>query len=1108
MRCPSCSGDNPVQAGFCAQCGTGLQLLCAVCSTPQQAHFRFCSGCGTRLEAGNQDAPGTLVAVAQNIDGERRHVSVMFADLAGSLELIRDRDPEEARAIFDRVVDALTAAIHRHKGTVNRVMGDGVLALFGAPTALEHHAVHACRAAFDVLETVQAMRERFVAEDGAELRMHIGIDTGEVVVRSVTTDLHTEYDAVGRTVHVAARLQALAPAGATRISAETAAAVRPFMTVRSLGHMPIKGLDRDLEIFEPVEAGTVSRFDVSMQRGLIRFVGRARETQALTMAAQRARDGVGKLWAVSGEPGTGKTRLLHEFCRGAADDGWIVLGAECAQQGAAAGLGPVIQLLRAHFAIRDAQSREAIIAAVSAGAAECRDAQFVASAALSLLGMPVEDHAWLAADAPTRRRAVAEILCSLLLPLSRRKPVMLIIEDLQWIDPESETILDNLVRQLPRGRILALVNFRPEYRNRWRRQAHAHDIALDPLAPEPARALLDDLLEDEAGLREVKEMLLTRTGGNPLFLEESVHALIDRGVIARQDGRLTLIERLDSVRIPQTIQSILAGRMDLLAPHDKAVLQCASVAGATFLVEALAGMFEAEPDFVELALGRLIAAGFLARLAGRGQGEVVFKHPLIHEIAYAGMLKTRRRKLHRRALAALESLYTGRLGEISQTLAEHARQGEVWEPCARYLRLAAQNAYARSANVEASRAYEQALEALASAPTNRAALELRVDLCLDLRNSLLLIGEIGKILAYLTEAESVAAELGDLRRIARLESSLSHAYWVTGDAPRALQHAEMAGQHAEALGDDELAIPARYHVALIMKDLGRFSEASERLEALIRGLGKDRRHERFGLNAPLSVLAGSYLTRSLSELGAFPEAFAHGAQSLQIANEVDLEFGRAMAQLGLGYAHLIKNEAAAAGHHLVQAAERFKALSNRTMETVVLGFLGWARLQAGEHVEALELVAESVRRADTMGLMSQQPLRLALLGECRRLNGQSAAAHATSGEAIRLARQQRETGSEAYAQWFRALALMDDPRAALVHALIALLRAIVLAQRGGMRPLAATCRVALAEIYQTLGRRGRAAEESRAAAEEFRRLDMEPSPLRLHIRAVGAAAAG
>ena len=1098
MRCPSCSGENPLAAASCAHCGTGLQLFCATCNTPQLPHFRFCSGCGTRLEA------GTLIALAPGVEGERRHVSVMFADMTGSLELIRDRDPEEARAIFDRVVDAIRAAIHRHKGTVNRVMGDGVLALFGAPTALEHHAVHACRAAFDVLETVQALSAGAAA--GSELRMHIGIDTGEVVVRSVTTDLHTEYDAVGRTVHVAARLQALAPAGTTRISAQTAAAVRQFLTVRSLGHVPIKGLAEELEIFEPVEVGTVSRFDVSKRRGLTRFVGRTREIHALTTAAQRVRDGVGELWALSGEPGTGKTRLVHEFCRGAAEDGWVMLRAECSQQGATAGLGPVIQLLRTHFAISDSQSRAEIVAAVSAASADREDAGFVASATLSLLGIQVEDPAWLAADATTRRRAVAELLCSLFLPLSHRQPVILVVEDLQWIDPESATILDSLVRQLPRGRILALVNFRPEYRNRWRRQAHVHDIALDPLAPAPARALLDELLEDEAGLREVKEMLLARTSGNPLFIEESVRALIDRGVIARQDGRLTLIERLDSVRIPQTIQSILAGRVDLLAPYDKAVLQCASVAGATFLVELLGGVVEAEPQLVGPALERLVAGGFLARLPGRERREIAFKHPLIHEIAYAGMLKTRRRKLHRRALAALESLYAGRVGEISQILAEHARLGEVWESCARHLRQAAQNAYARSANIEASRLYEQALEALASAPAGRATSELRVDLCLDLRNSLLLIGEIGKILAYLTEAESVAAELGDRRRVAKLASSLSHAYWVTGDAPRALQHAEMATQHAEALGDSALAIPARYHAALIMKDLGRFPEANRLLQALILGLGETQRYERFGLNAPLSVLAGSYLTRSLAEVGEFPAALAQGAQSFRIANELDLGFGRAMAQLGLGYAHLIKSEADAAGRHFEQAAERFKSLSNRTMETVVLGFLGWARLQAGEHAEALTLVAESVRRADAMNLMSQQPLRLALLGECRRVNGDLAAALATSSEAIRLARQQRENGSEAYAQWLRGLALLDDSRAVPVHAIIALLRAIVLAQRSGMRPLAATCRFVLAEIYRALGRGARAGQEAAAAVEEFRRLDMKPPPPRL--RAIGLTAAG
>ncbi|MBL8702138.1 MAG: AAA family ATPase [Alphaproteobacteria bacterium] len=1107
MQCPNCGVGNSPHANSCKACGTRLQVFCSSCGAPQLAHFRFCSSCGTRLEAGGPTTQGAVPPLATVAEGERRHVTVMFADVSGSLELIRDRDPEEARTIFDLVVETITAAIHRHRGTVNRVMGDGVLALFGAPSALEHHAVHACRAAFDVLKSVQALSDRVAGADGAEIRMHVGIDTGEVVVRSVTTDFHTEYDAVGRTVHLAARMQTLAPAGAVRISADTAREVRGFLSVRSLGHVPIKGLSEPVEVFEPVGFGTVSRFEVSKRRGLTRFVGRTRESQALAAAGQRVVDHGGELWSVSGEPGSGKSRLIHEFCRKAGDEGAIVVSAECPQQGAAAGLAPVVQLLRTHFSISDAQSREEIAAMVAAATSTQRDGAFVAGAVLSLLGMPVRDPAWLAADAGTRQRAVENVLVSILVPLAQRRRVVVVIEDLHWIDPESESILDRLVQQLPRSRILALVNYRPEYRNRWRRHAHAHEIALEPLAQGAARALLDDLLEGAAELDGLRDLVLARTSGNPLFIEETVHTLIDRGVIARQDGRLALVEQLDGVRMPQTIQSILAGRVDLLAPQDKSLLQSAAVAGASFLIEALRGIADVDAQALDLAIERLVGSGFLVRMPGRGQRELSFRHPLVHEVAYGGLLKSRRRELHRRALSTLETHHAGRLSEFAAILAEHARLGEMWEPCARYLRQAAANAYGRSANVEASRLYEQALEALSSAPGGRSASELRIDLCIDLRNSLLLIGEIGKILTYLSVAERVAAELGDRRRMARLASSLSHAYWMTGDAPRALQHAELARHHAESLDDALLVVPARYHAALIMKDLGRFPEANARLEALLNDLRPDQRHERFGLNAPLIVLAGSYVTRSLAETGAFAAARARGEEALRVSEEIELAFGRAMANLALGYCGLVAVDAAAATRHLEEAGTLFRGLSNRTMETVVIGFLGWARLLQGNLAEAASLVEESVRRADAMGLMSQQPLRMALLGETRRRNGDPAGAIAALDEAIRFARQQREAGSEAYACWFRGQALLDDREAPPTRAAMALLRGLALARRCGMRPLAAACRAALAEAYRALGRVAAAEREAAAAADAYRELGILPLPIERRRPIAGLTAA-
>ncbi|MGH6798253.1 MAG: ATP-binding protein, partial [Roseiarcus sp.] len=458
---------------------------------------------------------------------------------------------------------------------------------------------------------------------------------------------------------------------------------------------------------------------------------------------------------------------------------------------------------------------------------------------------------------------------------------------------------------------------------------------------------MDDLLDRDASLVEVKELMLARTGGNPLFIEESARALIDGGAITRTGGKLALAKRIEGIRIPHTVQSILAARIDLLSPRDKTVLQTASVAGTTVGSALLFDVVSEPPPTVRRSLDRLCFAGFLGQVATPTGDEFVFKHPLILEVAYNGILKSQRTQLHRRIVAAIERIHASRLSEFAQRLAEHARQGEVWDKCARYLRLAALNAYRRSANIEATRLFEQALDALSMAQPSRENSELRVDLCFDLRNSLLLIGELRKILSYLAQAEAVASELQDERRLAKLASNMSHAYWAIGDTRRALHYGEDALRFAERLNEPSLIVPARYHVALAMSDLGQYAETNRRLQGLLGALREDQRHERFGLNAPLSVLGACYLVRSLAEAGEFETALAEGQQGLEIAEEIDESFARAMIHLALGYTGLVRGDTASAIRHFERAQELFSALGNKTMLPVVRAFLGRAHLLAG-----------------------------------------------------------------------------------------------------------------------------------------------------------------
>jgi class 3 adenylate cyclase len=469
--------------------------------------------------------------------GERKHVTVLFADISDSLAMIQDSDPEDARAIFDRTIGAVTQVIRRHGGTTNRFLGDGVMALFGAPVAQERHAVNATAAALDILRTVEELNPILESAHGVRIRMHLGLDSGEVVVRSVSTDVHTEYDAVGRTVHVAARLQALSPPNAVRISAETARQVAGFITARSHGMIAVKGLVEPLEIFEPVDSvGASTPFELSVSRGLSPFVGRDREISSLLEAASRVEAQGGELWAIVGEPGTGKSRLVHEIGVKLQASGWLIVEASC-MHSASANLAPIATLLRSFFGIGDAHSEDAIRQVIFRGRPTGSLESHAAAALLSIFGLASGDRDWNGLDAPLRRDAVRNALADLLTSAADEQPIAVVVQDLQWASDDTILLLDRLVQRLSSARVLFLVNFRPECRNPWRGDRRTQELSIDSLPFHDARALIEALLGADPSLAEIQHLLLNRSAGNPFFIEECVRSLAESGALVVEGER-------------------------------------------------------------------------------------------------------------------------------------------------------------------------------------------------------------------------------------------------------------------------------------------------------------------------------------------------------------------------------------------------------------------------------------------------------------------------------------------------------------------------------------------------------------------------------------------
>jgi len=586
--------------------------------------------------------------------------------------------------------------------------------------------------------------------------IRVGLNSGEVVVRAIGGDLHMDYTAVGQTTHLAARMEQLATPGTTQMAASTFALAEGYVTARTLGPIAVKGLPEPVETYELTGASAVrTRLQAAAARGLSRFVGRDEELEQLRRALERAGRGQGQALAVVGEAGVGKSRLLYEFSHSPRTAGWLSLESRSVSYGKSTSYLPLIDLLKNYFQIQDRDDPRKIRERIS-GKLITLDQSLMPllSALLALFELPIDEPGWQALDPPQRRRYTLDACKRLLLRESQVQPLVIVFEDLHWIDAETQAFLDSIVESLPSARALLLVNYRPEYQHGWGSKTYYTQLRIDPLPRENAVALLSTLLGDDPALAELKDKLIERTEGNPFFLEESVQALLETGVLLGSRGATRLARPVHAIQVPATVRSLLAARIDRLAPDDKALLQTAAVIGKDVpfpLLEAV--ITDLDGDGLRGALEHLRAGEFLYETSLFPELDYTFKHALTHEVAYAGVLSERRRAVHGRIVSAIEALHAGRLGEHAERLAAHATAAALWPQAACYGLQAAQKAKDRYAYTAAIEACERAVEATRQA-----------GLVNEQREALVLLGDLHSLCDSLSEADvhyNRAAELTD-----------------------------------------------------------------------------------------------------------------------------------------------------------------------------------------------------------------------------------------------------------------------------------------------------------------------------------------------------------
>jgi class 3 adenylate cyclase/tetratricopeptide (TPR) repeat protein len=1095
MQCPRCHAENRHGRRFCGECGLSFSFACPACGFLNEGSEKFCGGCGAPLADPSRAPEAKFLSpdlytpkhLAERIltskaalEGERKQVTVLFADLKGSMELLADRDPEEARKLLDPVLERMMEAVHHYEGTVNQVMGDGIMALFGAPLAHEDHAVRACYAALRMQRRVNLHADEVQRAGGTPVQIRVGLNSGEVVVRAIGNDLHMDYTAVGQTTHLAARMEQMAKPGSALVTGDTLKLAEGYVEVKPLGAVPVKGLQTPTPVYELTGiVPTRSRFQVSTARGLTRFVGRDQELQQLAQALERAAAGHGQAVVVVGEAGLGKSRLVWEFARSHHTHGWLVLESASVSYGKATPYLPVIELLKAYCRIQDRDDQRAIRERVAGKLLMLdRSLESLLTPLLALLDVPIDDKDWEALDPAQRRRQTLEAVKRLLLRESRVQPLLLILEDLHWIDSETQALLDGLMESLPTARILFLANYRPEYQHRWGGKTYYRQLRIDPLPAESADDLLTSLLGNEKALDPLKRVLIERTEGNPLFLEESVRTLAETQALIGERGAYRLAQDTKPIQVPATVQAILAARIDRLPPADKRLLQAAAVIGTDVPFALLLAIAELAEEDLRRGLAHLQAAEFLYETSLFPDLEYTFNHALTHEVTYGGLLQERRRELHARIVGAIETLHRDRLGEQIERLADHAFKGEYWEKAVIYLREAAAKALARATVREAVTHLERALAALTHLPPTPPRLETGVDIRLDLRNCLYLLGEHHRVLDHLRVARGLAEETGDLARLARVAGYLGTTCVFLGDFAQALEEVARARELATRARNPQLEIEMGLRSAQIYIYRGEFAAATPLVADVIRAVGSGGTASRFFGQILTSAQAHGYLAMCLCEQGDFAAAIDASQRGLADAEREEHRYSQAIIGGLGGLVYLRKGDLEEARCLLEPAVELVRTLELSLIRSLTLTNLGLTYVYLGAVEAGLALLEEA-----------QEPHPVSL-AEAYLVAHRFDEAKATARRALESARQAGEVAIVARANWLLGATATELDPPAVTEAIEAYGDATAMAQQLGMRPLIAHCHLGLGKLFARTGKRDQAQEHLTTATTMYREMDM------------------
>jgi class 3 adenylate cyclase/tetratricopeptide (TPR) repeat protein len=1026
------------------------------------------------------------------MEGERKQVTVLFADVKGFTSMSEKLDPEEVQTLISECLVFFTEEIHCHEGAIAQFLGDGVMALFGAPIAHEDAPQRALYAALAIRERLREYSEKLKVQ-GIDFNMRIGLNTGLVVVGKIGDDLTMEYTAMGDTVNLASRMESTAQPGTIQVSENTHRLTEGYFDFKPLGEIEVKGKKEPVKAYQLLGAGQAkTRLGVAEMRGLTPFVGRQKELDQLLNCYEQAKRGQGQVVGIVGEPGVGKSRLLLQLRSVLPPEEYSYLEGDCLHYGGSIAYLPFLDMLRAYFDFAEGEQESIVKTKLTKKIASLDEKlQDILPPLQDILSLKVQDEEYLKLEPQQRREQVFEAIRTLLIRESLNHPLILAIEDLHWIDKTSEEFLTYFIDGLANTHILLILLYRPEYAPVWVSKSYYTQIRVDQLPTGSSSDLVQAILEGGEVTADLRAFILDRAYGNPLFMEEFTHTLLERGYIQRKNGHYVLTAKPSDIQVPDTVQGIIAARIDRLEANLKRTMQVASVIGRDFAYRILQTITAIKQELKSCLLN-LQELEFIYEKSLFPELEYVFKHALTQEVAYNSLLLKRRRELHEKIGQAIEELYPDRLEEFYEVLAHHYVRSENWEKAYRYLLLSGDKAQQRYSNWEAFRFYKEAIDILNNARELEEGRKRGVEIRFLMIRPMSFLGYPEDSLDILLQGEGLSREIDDRKSLAAFLSSIGLYFTMHGDPLKGRTYAESCLQEAEKIQDIELMAPVGFDLCVSYQLAGDYFRIVDVAPRVIELLETTNRQSEFSfghLNSYSSLLA--YCGCAMGMIGDFEEGKRFCEKAISFALKINDLGSACFAEFMYGWLFQSQGDGQGSVEHFQKAARyaedtQFLALSGSAWMGAGFGYYLEGELQT-----ALTHVRKGLEAQNSAGLPFALSNHYIVLSWVELDMGDLTSARTYIDEALALAQSNNERHLEGIARYSRGRVLGKTDKSHYGEAEEYIIQGISILDELKMKPWSTIGVLYLGELFADTGQTERALETLKKAEAEFLRMGMD-----------------